>query len=308
MNYSIDNYILALSNNGFYFKEKKTIINKVLNNLREEYSVKEICDKFHISNRMVYHYINEKRTLPVKLLLQFIQFLNKPEFIDELYNNKMEIFTWGHSANTLPLEYSNELAYLSGLICGDGHISNRTEIFITGDSKGHLLNYVLPLFKKLFNYTPKYINFNTYGRIDVNSKPISFFFKEVIGIPSGKKKGILRVPDFVYLSNDFKIHFLRGLFDADGSVTFSKDRYSILISSSTYPFLIQIQDMLRELGILIMGPYKSGNRLGFEIRTYKKDVLLKFADIIGSEHPKKKQRLNAFVAQSVEHRSRIFKG
>lgn len=299
MKFCIPNYLPLFigETREIYLKENQNIHYRIFKEIRERYSVEELADKLGLSQRSVYYYLSGKRTPSLQVIDSIIKMLPERKYLEELYLKFDRIYTWGHSSDYLPKYFSRDLAYVSGLICGDGHISKRTEVYLWNDSK-HLLEITSKVIKRLFKHSTKYRDLGTHGKIEIGSRPINIFFNRVIGIPKGKKKGLLTIPKFVYLHETFKKNFIRGIFDSDGGVTLSKAKYSILISSSTHKFLKELQNILRDLGIDLPGPYQSGNRQGFEIRSFSKKETQKFAKVIGSFHPKKKKRLDALVAQS----------
>jgi intein/homing endonuclease len=82
----------------------------------------------------------------------------------------------------------------------------------------------VPLKRNLFNLKirAKYFSDNTYG-IQFRSKAIVTFYNKVIGIPLGYKVKTVDIPLVIKNSPlEFKIACLRGIFDADFSLTFKK--------------------------------------------------------------------------------------
>lgn len=75
------------------------------------------------------------------------------------------------------------------------------------------------------------------------------------------------------LSNEEEKFYLK----ENKGITYSKNKqFSILISSSTCEFLIELQNLLKEFEINIPGHYKSENKKGFEIRSFSKKEIIKF--------------------------------
>lgn len=245
-----------------------------------------------VSERIIYSYSSGKKKCPLTKMFKIAKLRKINNFLDLSYENFSAMSTQGHFPSKLPKKYSYELAYLTGFIAGDGHVSKRSEIFMYNDSKVIIQNIVPRFFKNVFNAG---LSFQKTGNCYigvVNSKPIHCFFNRVIGLPRGKKKGVLRVPNFIFLSDEFKVGFLQGLFDSDGGVTLSKKgAISILYSSSTKPFILQVKQLLHYFSVEIGGPYKSGAGKGLELRTYSKSQIKRFIDAINCYHPKKLNRL-----------------
>ncbi len=294
----IENYFeLIGKEKGFYMNN--AIIKKLISDLIKEYGFIKAAVLLKISIRSLYQYLEANRAPDISLILNAIKILKKPKYFNLINNTDFLIHTSGHSPNKLPKKYTRDLAYLTGLISGDGHVSKKTCITITSDSKDYLKNLTSSLIKKIFDCNSLLYSQRNYWVLHINSRPIHFFFNKIIGLPSGKKKGKLRIPNFIYFSKEFKKGFLMGLFDSDGGLTISKKgKASILISSSTYPFILEVQKMLKEFEIDLGGPYKSGNRKGYEIRRFGMKTILKFNEEIGFNHPVQLKRINALVAQS----------
>ena len=98
-----------------------------------------------------------------------------------------------------------DLAYLCGVLSGDGHIRHRKEkhdylIKCVGNPNneiGYYDNVIKPLFSRVFDLSIKtrlYDQNTTYG-FQLYSKELYQFLTIVIGIPSGKKAESIRIPE-----------------------------------------------------------------------------------------------------------------
>lgn len=259
--------------------------------------------KFRVSNRMFYYYKNGKKAISISLFLELLQqyeiITDKKTF--EMLDKAFFLFNGISSRANLPVilpkNYTSELAYLTGFILGDGHVSKRLEIVIWEETNQHT-KYLTNLIEKLFDYQPTVIKEKNYNIIFISSAPIHAFFSKIIQLPEGKKKFKEKIPEFVFINPEFSINFLRGLFDSDGGVTISKNgKKSILLSSSNNMFLNEISTLLKKFDIHLP-LYQSGNRKGFELRSFKHVEIEKFNNTIGFLHPIKQMRANAPVAQS----------
>jgi len=89
----------------------------------------------------------------------------------------------------------------------------------------YLLNHVRPLMKHLFNHPGTVIaskKDNTL-RLMYWSKAIFSFHSEVLGLPVGEKKFVLRIPNPVMsLPKNVQACCIRGLVDTDGTLTFKQ--------------------------------------------------------------------------------------
>ena len=132
---------------------------------------------------------------------------------------KMDIsqinYTWQEKKKglVLPKKMTSGLAYLCGVIAGDGSINYRDKnkeysVECAGNSKDEIEFYekvVNPLFKNLFGFSPK-LNYyslgSTYG-FRIYSKSLFYYFVNVIGLPYGKKYSKLKIPACIINNNVF---------------------------------------------------------------------------------------------------------
>jgi len=175
---------------------------------------------------------NEERLLSKELYKRLCKIanLNFDCYIKEKLNDN-----WGRAKGGLNStkkeellikEESEELAELIGIILGDGNIWVRKPYYyltIVGDSKkdrNYLLNYVKPLFRKLFN---KELHVRTHKSnnelfIYTGSKNVIFTLRH-FGLTSGdKKKNNIKIPSWIFKSNKYIKACIRGLIDTDGCV------------------------------------------------------------------------------------------
>lgn len=171
----------------------------------------------------------------------------------------------------LPSNLSYELAYITGILAGDGSINQRKQkneylIKCVGnpkDEKEVYHNIIAPLFLKLFNLRLKIGYFDsktTYGFI-VYSKALFRFFTEVIGLPFGKKYSQLKIPNILKEDDKLTLGFIRGLIDTDACITF-KRRYKtipyypvISICSKSKQLIKEIAEFLKARNFKIVEIY-----------------------------------------------------
>ena len=163
---------------------------------------------------------------------------------------------------------SKELAELIGIILGDGHVHSYIKdkkvrcysIKIAGDSrndKNYLLNYVSPLVFKLFKDQPKIVYAKKINEMFIvsYSKNMVGFLNEK-GLKSGNKKiNEQTIPNWILSNNSYLVSCLRGLFDTDGSVSFS-NRYgygnyypTISIAFKSKRLIVDVMEILQMLGL-----------------------------------------------------------
>ena len=165
----------------------------------------------------------------------------------------------------LPKKLSNDLAYLCGVLAGDGHISKdygnkcRNTIYCSGNPKDEIEYYdqiIVPLFFKLFNIKikAKYFTDGTYG-IRFDSKAIVQFLTKILNFSRGKKYNKLNIPQRFKKNKYLKLAFVRGLFDTDFGFClckkYKKDPYypQLCFVSKSERFAKEIWKALKEVGI-----------------------------------------------------------
>jgi len=159
----------------------------------------------------------------------------------------------------LPSKLSSELAYLSGVLAGDGNIFVRSDkkdyrIKCVGnpkDEKEFYRTVLSPLFKKLFNLKLdlKYQDSKKTFGFYIYSKCLVKFFNEILELPIGKKFNKLKIPKIVR-DNGLINHFIRGLADTDFCITYKGERKhpTITGSSNSKSFIKEISKELKDLG------------------------------------------------------------
>lgn len=118
------------------------------------------------------------------------------------------------------------LAEFVGIIQGDGNLHKKSNcITIVGSLEDfyYYTIHVIPLITRLFNINPKLRKRNDRNAfyIDFNSKSVITFLSEDIGLVRGNKKSS-RIPDLINSNTELIYPFLKGLFDTDGCLKFSK--------------------------------------------------------------------------------------
>ena len=146
-----------------------------------------------------------------------------------------------------------DLAEYIAVVLGDGNISrfDRTErLIISCNSKntGFVNRYAL-LTKKIFKKDP------TVSKVyNVNNIRISIYQKEIsrrLGVPSGNRKDIVyKLPNWIKGSREFSIRFLRGLFEAEGSLSIHKptSTYNFQFCNKNDSLLRIVEGIIRSLG------------------------------------------------------------
>lgn len=160
----------------------------------------------------------------------------------------------------IPKTNLNHFYYFLGLLSTDGHIyydliGGRYKVMLFTSyikEKDMLVN----LIENLFAYKPsirtKKYSFNKTENYEIyiSSKNLCDFLINEIKIPKGAKSLNIRIPKFIFESNKNKIwHFIRGVFDGDGSIIKTSKAKALKIPSGSEKFVGDMGDLLISLGI-----------------------------------------------------------
>lgn len=150
-------------------------------------------------------------------------------------------------------------AELCGIILGDGNLHktyNRITISGSSDDLFYFRNHVIPLFRNCFRVVnPRIVRMKgkpAYN-LEIENREIFQFFITVFDLKRGPKDNA-RVPSVVSSSSALIPHFLRGLFDTDGCLKFSKQARSysyyprIKIALASSPLAHQLGFLFAEAG------------------------------------------------------------
>jgi len=162
----------------------------------------------------------------------------------------------------IPSKLTNNLSYFLGLLITDGHlqysIHNKrktrkscVQLFTSYEEE---IETILELNYKIFNYISfasgrkNGFNKKTNFQILINSKKLTEKLKSRFKIPTGNKSLIIRIPKIILNSKkEYRLNFLRGIIDGDGSI---KPKYSqISVSSGSQLFLKDLKNLLTSLNI-----------------------------------------------------------
>ncbi len=176
------------------------------------------------------------------------------------WNNLMKAI--GHEVRgfreaKIPLKHSKELFYFIGLLCSDGHIqvlkkkgNYKVLLFTSYEEEKEM---ILKLMKDLFDYSAS-VRVKDYGfservnyEIYIYSKSLCNFFIN-LGIPSGNKSSKIILPNLLMGASKKKIlHFIRGIFDGDGSIIASNNQTLFRIYSQSKGLIFGLEGLLKEM-------------------------------------------------------------
>jgi len=191
-----------------------------------------------------------------------------------------------------------KLAELVGVILGDGHFHGKANrIFISGSlwDKEYYEKKIMVLFKELFNVEPKLYkvkNKNSYFLQVENKKVFNILISE-IGMIRGAKKGRVKIPNMFIKNKNLIPFILRGLFDTDGCIKFSKQTKGytyyprVRLFANVSPMLYQMKKCLDILNFNYSF-HKSYNKGLDNVHVFEisgKENLHKWMKIVGSSNP-----------------------
>jgi len=198
-----------------------------------------------------------------------------------------------------------DIAELCGIILGDGNLhKHANRITITGSlkDKEYHRKTVSRLFARNFHIKPIFFEQKSKNAhyIQIESKEVMEFFLDK-GLARSPKINP-KIPSFIFYRNDLIVCFLRGLFDTDGSIKFSK----LNKDKNFYPRIricAKESKMARDIGVLL-------KRVGFNHSVWKdkrtkntifnyeisgKENTLGWFNLIQPKNPKQVRRYNTWL-------------
>lgn len=166
---------------------------------------------------------------------------------------------------------------------------------MAGNSKKDLgfFVHVLWLIKRLFGKNPKIYKRKHCDEIEIHfGSKYAFTLLRDLGFPVGKKRDI-NIPQ-VLLQNDLWPHVVRGIFDTDGCLVFSRQHRGIAyyprveITNSSLKLIEQLQNLLLPVGFPCSRGWAGGRSWKLEIAGSKN--VEKWFQVIGSNNPRNIQR------------------
>tara|TARA_Y100000034_G_scaffold106488_1_gene135238 strand:+ start:697 stop:1605 length:909 start_codon:yes stop_codon:yes gene_type:complete len=196
-------------------------------------------------------------------------------------------------------KYSSELAEIIGILLGDGNSWSKPGFYYvrvcghSEDDREYLVNFVKPLFKKVFG-----VSLNEYVHptqkelfLTLGNKNLVYTLKH-FGFPPGHKiRNNVEIPKWILESESYLKACIRGLIDTDGSVC--------PITGRNYPY-IWLTSSIPNLRTTFQ---KAMNILGFDIAKWskkqnpqtfiaKKVHIQKYYKEVGFNNPKHIRRYN----------------
>jgi|SRR3989344_318191 len=210
----------------------------------------KIAKILKVNKSMVFQYLRETSRIPFNRLISLctkinfdLKHLEYLQLIELNKNNEKEI---------LKPKLDEELAEFLGAMAGDGNIYGKNSgITITCNAIVDY-NYVTEIiknkFQNLFGLKPSISSFGNRIQCRVYSKNMAIFLNKKLEFPIGRRKNRTYIPSKIINNKKFKIAYLRGLFDTDGSPHRKRENSGVVEYISCSPaFLTQIKEALRSL-------------------------------------------------------------
>lgn len=191
---------------------------------------------------------------------------------------------------------NEKLAEFIGIMLGDGSIYDgkrvkRIEIVLNKTDDYHYAkNFILPLFKRLFNKELRIRNFvwNAIG-LYINSKQVVDDLKKFGLIPGNKIKHQVGIPFWVFDNVEWLKSCVRGLVDTDGCIfkRTENNRGRIEFYTSS---LNLANDFMRAMKIIGIKTSKRKNRGKCVCGIYSWKEVKRFIDVVGFSNIKNTKR------------------
>ncbi|GAA1006893.1 hypothetical protein Aple_066950 [Acrocarpospora pleiomorpha] len=193
----------------------------------------------------------------------------------------------GDRAVRVPDAVTEELAELVGYFMGDGSLHAKGIRLCVADSDLDVVDRLRIISKELFNLEPVVTQQEGYHEVVLQSVRLarwwqaSGFAKDLPGLDHSGKGWTPRVPSAILETNDAVIYaaFLRGLFEADGTVLEGVPS----VSTASESFADEIRTLLLSLGF-VTTTRKTVSGFGgdiFQVRLRNLDHALNYDEIIG---------------------------
>ncbi len=240
--------------------------------------------------KRIISYLEEQPRLPFPLFRLF-------SFWEEFFQGKQFIpFQSARGEDfQLPLYLTEDLAYLTGVIMGDGHLANYF-INIIDNSKEHIENLVKLLKETFCSRTEFFKQQNAQAwNVNILGKWLVRFFNFLSGqLINERKYPSLREPLIFQNNSQFRRVFWRGLMDADGSY-----KANIGFGTASKKLLYDFSDYLKQHNI--KHRFYTQNVFGGTTHslTIAGDSRQQFATLIETSHPQKEQELQSLLARKI---------
>lgn len=256
---------------------------------RAHYYFKDSAADYKITRwqQKVINYVEQQQRIPFPLFRladNWQQLLKQPEIVFQ--SARGETFR-------LPIVLTEDLAYLLGVIAGDGHLNEHNVVLV--DYSPEQMKLLKSLTQKLLGITGKITGENNIWLLHINNKwfvrLVHFLTDQPIG---GKKYSKLREPLLLKNRKKLRKAYWSGVMDADGSY---KGR--ICFTSVAKPYINDFCRLLQEKEICYKQReiWKEGS-FGY-IVTVPAAYRKRFVKLIKPRHPQKKIELKELLSTTI---------
>ncbi len=196
-----------------------------------------------------------------------------------------------------PIEVSEDFAYVCGLIASDGSFGkpgSRSIQFVNTEPRLHEL--VHGILEREFGYVPrKHLNAKNYdGILPQGTHPVSLKDCWTTFINSRLLCEALRTLNarVLELHSDYILAWLRGVFDGDGHVRASATAPQFCLSAWNPQENRVLREALLRVGIPVSMSKRSHEGADGNIVITGRESLIRFADRVYTDHPKKRLAMN----------------
>ena len=274
------------------------------------------CELLDVKYTHLKEWLSGRRPISIFLLKEILKLGRNKEKADKFIATKNYYLSCRYSPHKIkfPKEITKELAYIVGIILGDGTLKgeagNKRGDWTIGayfDNEEHCKLYV-KYFNKVFETTPKYrLTKSCCLACSIASKALFWFLQKFFEIKNGYKHDSIIIPKLIEYQNEEVLSwFIQGLFDSDGTVIPSTK--TIKLASTSQKIIQQTKKHFDEFGIA-SNCYKWNKKGNFKtlhtLRVCSKKSIATFANKIGFQHPIKKEKLKN-LCNSISYDSPVF--
>jgi len=247
-----------------------------------EWGQRKISKEIKVSESTIAHWIykekgpNPRRWNPTKELLNTLYWIERltARKIARLFGVSFQTVLYEMKRLGVPrrewrvlpnLEPSEDLAYVVGVILGDGYANNvgtnyrvmlnvRSVEFANSFSSALARLGFRPKVYRILGKKGRYSNKEFYVCQANSAKFVRWF----------RRSSLADIEKRILLTNQFKIKFLKGIYESEGSLSWRPNlrNYHIYISNTDYELICLVKNLLNELGFspTIPNPSKFPNR------------------------------------------------
>jgi DNA-binding transcriptional regulator WhiA len=204
-----------------------------------------------------------------------------------------------------------KLAYLIGVMLGDGGIYGKSYIVFSRDKNKEFCEYVSNIVNETIEYKPKIARVGKCWRVYLNNKELlQKFFN--LGVPKGRKLTTTEIPQWILEKKELKISFLQGIYDAEGYVSIDRQKHGekeyiyplVGIDMISKKLTTQIAEILSELSIRCRVEkaflHGFGKKQQWKVIVKGWEEVKKFNSMIGFRHHERKEKIEKILMGSSE--------